>query len=103
MSFMDYFRGYRKKSATTAKERLQIIVALERANRNAPDYLQALQRDIFNVLGKYFPVDPQRIRVNLERQEGCEVLELNVPISAATPSLTGDSPAATYTVRSPGV
>ncbi|MBF0620972.1 MAG: cell division topological specificity factor MinE [Magnetococcales bacterium] len=75
------FKSYRKKSASVAKERLQVLVALERSSRaGMPDYLTELQEDIFQVLAKYFPVERDQVKVQVEHQDGCEFLELNVPI-----------------------
>ena len=47
-SFLSFLLGEKKKTASVAKERLQIILAHERSGRNAgqPDYLPALQRDL---------------------------------------------------------
>ena len=44
MSFLSFLLGENKKTASVAKERLQIILAHERSGRNAaePDYLQDL-------------------------------------------------------------
>ena len=41
MSFLTFFLGEKKKTASVAKERLQIILAHERTGRSAgePDYL----------------------------------------------------------------
>jgi cell division topological specificity factor len=74
-------------SANVAKERLRIIVAQERSNRGAPDYLPLLRRELLEVIRKYVNVDPEAIQINLERDEGHEVLELSValPGKAATP------------------
>ena len=46
MSFLSFLLGEKKKTASVAKERLQIILAHERSGRNAaePDYLPDLQR-----------------------------------------------------------
>ena len=46
-SFLSFLLGEKKKTASVAKERLQIILAHERSGRNAaePDYLPALQRE----------------------------------------------------------
>ncbi len=65
-------------SAKCAKERLQIIISHERVQRDQPDYLAALQRDILDVIAKYVAIDKNDVRVELERQEGCSILELNV-------------------------
>jgi cell division topological specificity factor len=79
MSLMDYFRSSRPKSATIAKERLQILVAHERrAARHQPDYLPDLQRELLAVIRKYVHVDQSAITVNMEQDENREVLELNI-------------------------
>lgn len=80
MSFLDYFRRTKKTSASVAKERLQIIVAHERLSRSAPDFLPMLQKDILDVIAKYIPIDQELIKVNLEREGDCDVLELNVTL-----------------------
>jgi cell division topological specificity factor len=75
-------------SANVAKERLRIIVAQERSNRGAPDYLPLLRRELLEVIRKYVNVDPEAIQINLERDEGHEVLELSVALpgkAAAAP------------------
>ena len=47
MSFLSFLLGEKKKTATVAKERLQIILAHERNGRSSrPDYLESLQREI---------------------------------------------------------
>ena len=81
MSFLDYLLGRRRNTAEIARERLQIILAHEHTNRNAPDYLPALQQEILAVVAKYISIDLQDIRVNLEREGDYEVLELNIPLS----------------------
>ena len=70
MSFLSFFVGEKKKTASVAKERLQIILAHERSGRNAsePDYLPALQRELIDVISKYIKIDPKDIKVNLEHQ-----------------------------------
>lgn len=78
MSLMDYFRSSRPKSASIAKERLQILVAHERSERHQPEYLADLQKDLLAVIRKYVNIDPSAISVNLEQDETREVLELNI-------------------------
>ena len=47
MSFLSFLLGEKKKTATVAKERLQIILAHERNGRSSrPDYLESLQREL---------------------------------------------------------
>lgn len=85
MSFLSFFIGEKKKTASVAKERLQIILAHERSGRNAaePDYLPALQRELMAVISKYVKINPDDIRVNLERQGNLEVLEVKIELPDA--------------------
>lgn len=79
MSLMNYFRK-ENKSASVAKERLQILVAHDRARVNSPDYLPQLQQEIVAVIRKYITVDDENVSVNLEQQGTTSVLELNVTL-----------------------
>ena len=81
-SFLSFLLGEKKKTASVAKERLQIILAHERSGRGGaqPDYLPALQRDLVAVISKYVKIDIQDIKVNLERQDNLEVLEVKIEL-----------------------
>lgn len=81
MSLFDYFRSENKpSSASVAKERLQILVAHERNQRSAPDYLPALQKDLMTVIAKYVQIDEQDIQVSLDNHDQLSVLELNITL-----------------------
>ncbi|TSE34287.1 cell division topological specificity factor MinE [Tepidimonas charontis] len=85
MSLLSFLLGEKKKTAAVAKERLQIILAHERAGRNAsePDYLPALQRELVAVISKYVSIHPDDIKVNLERHDNLEVLEVKIELPEA--------------------
>ncbi|HFE37154.1 MAG TPA: cell division topological specificity factor MinE [Gammaproteobacteria bacterium] len=80
MSLFDYFKRKQKPTANVARERLQIILAREHAGRNEPDYLPALKQELLIVVAKYVHIDPDAIKVNLEREGDCEILELNIAL-----------------------
>jgi cell division topological specificity factor len=82
MSFLSFFIGEKKKTASVAKERLQIILAHERSGRNAdePDYLPALQRELMAVISKYIKINQDDIKVQLERQDNLDVLEVKIEL-----------------------
>ena len=80
MRFLDFFRNNRKTSATVAKERLQIIVARERLTRNGPDYLPMMKEELLLVVRKYIQVDDEAVKVQLDKEGDCEVLELNITL-----------------------
>jgi cell division topological specificity factor len=81
-SFLSFLLGENKKTASVAKERLQIILAHERSGRNKgqPDYLPALQRELVAVISKYIKIGSQDIKVNVERQDNLEVLEVKIEL-----------------------
>lgn len=79
MSIIDLLFGKRQKTANIARERLQIIIAQERSQEHGtPDYLPTLQREIMEVLAKYVQVSPEDIRINHEKQDGVDMLEVNI-------------------------
>jgi cell division topological specificity factor len=84
-SFLSFLLGEKKKTASVAKERLQIILAHERSGRDSlqPDYLPALQRDLVAVIARYVRINPDDIKVNLERQGNLEVLEVKIELPDA--------------------
>nr|WP_217487876.1 cell division topological specificity factor MinE [Halomonas taeanensis] len=77
---LDFLRGERKKSASVAKERLQIIVAHQRGQRDQPDYMPMLERELLEVIRRYVKVEQDAINISLDRDEDCSVLELNVTL-----------------------
>ena len=80
MSIFSYLLPKKEKSASVAKERLQIIVARERATRGGPDYLPQLQEELLMVVRKYVEVDQDAINIQVDRESGCEILELNITL-----------------------
>jgi cell division topological specificity factor len=83
MSIFDFFRAPKRPTvAATAKERLQIVLAHERADRNSPDFLPQLQKELLAVIKKYVPIDDDKVAVKLERESGCSMLEVNVELPA---------------------
>ena len=82
MGLLDLFRHKREPSAVVAKERLQILVAHERAQRNSPSYMPSLKEDLLQVIRKYVAVEQDAVQVTLESDGNNEVLELNVVLPA---------------------
>jgi len=83
MRLFEYFRASRQRgTASVAKERLQIIVAHERHQRNQPalDYLPLLQKELLEVVRKYVPISEEQIKINLEKEGDYEILELNITL-----------------------
>ena len=82
MSLISLLFGEKTKTASVAKERLQIILAHERTGRGGsrPDYLPDLQRELIAVISKYVAISPDDIKVNLERQDNFDVLEVKIEL-----------------------
>ncbi|WP_127904241.1 cell division topological specificity factor MinE [Solirhodobacter olei] len=70
-------------TAQTAKERLQILLAHERAGRVA-DNLPALQRDIIEVIGRHLKIDSEAIDIRMEQGRDYSSLEINIEFPAAS-------------------
>lgn len=86
MSIMSLLLGEKKKSASVAKERLQIILAHERVGNShnaAPDYLPALQRELMEVVSRYVNISKDDIKVQFDRQDNLEVLEVKIELPDA--------------------
>ena len=89
MSFLSFLLGEKKKTATVAKERLQIILAHERSGLSGtkrPDYLPDLQRELMAVISKYVSINPEDIKVHLERQDDLEVLDIKIELPESVPA-----------------
>jgi cell division topological specificity factor len=81
MGLLDLFRRT-PPSAHVAKERLRIIIQQERDRRGggSPDYMPLLRRELLEVIRKYVNVDPAAVQINVEREDGQEILEFSVAL-----------------------
>ena len=88
MSFLSFLLGEKKKTASVAKERLQIILAHERLTGGAsrPEYLKDLQRELMAVISKYVAINSDDIKVHLERQDNLDVLEVKIELPDQSPA-----------------
>ncbi len=77
---LKFFHLNSKKTAKTAKERLQIVVSHQRATETSPEFLPELRKELLNVICKYITIDIDQINVNLQKVGNCSILELNVTI-----------------------
>jgi len=70
----------RRNSAVIAKDRLKIVLAHERASRDAPDFLPALQKELLEVVGRYVEIRDDMLRVNVGKSGDTSLLEINVEL-----------------------
>ncbi len=91
MSLLELLFGRKKATASVAKERLQIILAHERGMNEVesgkPSWLPQLQQELVDVIARYIKINKEDLRVNLERRDNLELLEINVTL----PEKEGDN------------
>ncbi|NOL49819.1 cell division topological specificity factor MinE [Pelistega europaea] len=83
MSFLKFLLGEKKKSNEVAKDRLKLILIRDRETTDGatPDFLPQLQRELIEVISKYIKINPDDIKVNLDKQDSLEVLEVKIEMS----------------------
>jgi len=86
VSLFDFFFPKKPASASVAKERLQIVLAHERAGRDGPDFLPRLQKELLAVVAKYVAVRDDTVRISVGRSGNTSVLEINVEVPTAGPA-----------------
>ena len=76
MSFLNFFT--RNRSAPVARERLQLLLAHERALSGRPDLVSVLQREILEVIARHLPIDREKVIVKLDRGREVSTLEIDI-------------------------
>ncbi len=76
MSILDIFR--RKSSANTAKERLMMVLSVERKGL-PPNFTETLKDDLISLFSKYPQFDSHSIDVELKRNGEREELWISIP------------------------
>jgi cell division topological specificity factor len=70
----------RRRSAPVARERLQVLLAHERAVVGQSDLVAMLREEILAVIAKHVRVDPEMLRLKMERGDSVSTLEVEVDI-----------------------
>ena len=81
MSLFDIFK--RRASAPVARERLQVLLAYERHNRNQPDLVSVLREEIMAVIAKHVQIDQDDLQVSMDRGETMSTLEIDIHVPNA--------------------
>ncbi|MGE6742658.1 cell division topological specificity factor MinE [Allorhizobium pseudoryzae] len=77
---MNIFRLFNKqRSAPLARERLQVLLAHERAS-SGTDLVAVLREEILAVIAKHVELDNDRVHVKMDRDENMSILEIDVEI-----------------------
>ena len=81
MDWLRIFRGDRKNTAQTAKDRLMIAVAHQRrGDGNGLRFLPQMRQELLNVVRKYIEVPDDSVQFTVQREDGLEILELNITL-----------------------
>ncbi|HYZ16479.1 MAG TPA: cell division topological specificity factor MinE [Candidatus Acidoferrum sp.] len=89
--FIQRFFG-REPSSATAKERLRLVLLSDHLSL-APEVVEALKRDLVDVISRYVEVDPVNCDVTFEQQEKQVAMLANIPIVAMRNRPTPPPPA----------
>ena len=76
---IDRLLGRQQASATTAKHRLQLVLAHDRSDLN-PELMEQMRREILEVVNRYVELDLDGGAVSLETEERTTALVANLPI-----------------------
>ena len=82
--FINKLLGRQPASATTAKQRLQLVLAHDRSDLN-PELLEQMRREILEVVSRYVEIDIEEGDVSLETEDRVTALVANLPIRRTKP------------------
>ncbi len=83
----------RKNTAPVARERLQILLAHERALTGGNSDLAAiLQEEILAVIARHFPIERDKVQIKMDRGKAVSTLEIDIEMPSA--STVGPKPSA---------
>jgi cell division topological specificity factor len=82
--FINKLLGRQPASATTAKQRLQLVLAHDRSDLN-PELLEKMRREILEVVSRYVEIDLEEGDVSLETEDRVTALVANLPIRRTKP------------------
>lgn len=86
-SFLDRITG-RKRSAKSAKERLQLVLVHDRTDMTQLE-MEALRDDILAVISRHVDVDPDGVRIDLERDGREQRLVADIPLRSVARRRSG--------------
>lgn len=68
-----------KRSAASAKERLQLVLIHDRTDLS-PGELDALKDDLLEVISRHVEIEPDAVRIGLERDGRSQRLVADIPL-----------------------
>jgi len=80
MSLFGFFRA--RNTAPVARERLQVLLAHERAMIGGSDLAAILREEILAVIAKHVAIDQEKVQVKLDRGGSVSTLEIDIEMPA---------------------
>jgi cell division topological specificity factor len=77
---MNLIALFLRDSAPVARERLQILLAHERATRGQSDLLSILREEILAVIGRHVSYDPEKVQITMDRGKSVSTLAVDIEI-----------------------
>ncbi len=81
-SLFDRMMG-RKRSAESAKERLQLVLVHDRTDLT-PTELETLKDDLLKTISRHIDIDPQAVQISVERDGREQRLVADIPLRGLT-------------------
>lgn len=76
----------KRGSAPTARDRLHLILAHERAGAGGSDLVMLLREEILAVIAKHVIVEPDKVQIRLERGKDMSTLGVDIELPMTLPA-----------------
>ncbi|MFD2237422.1 cell division topological specificity factor MinE [Aureimonas populi] len=82
MNLFNLFTRRENTSAPAARERLQVLLAHERAAIGQSDLVSVLREEILAVIAKHVAIDREKVKVKMDKGEQISTLEVDIELPA---------------------
>jgi cell division topological specificity factor len=76
MNLFSFFA--RNRTAPVARDRLQVLLAHERALAGGAELIAVLQQEILAVIARHVPIDRDKVTIRLDRRDRVSTLEIDI-------------------------
>ncbi len=80
MSLFSFFNKQRATTAPAARERLQILLAHERAEIGSSDLVAVLREEILAVIARHVPISRDKVKVKMDKRDQMSTLEVDIEL-----------------------
>ncbi|WP_185984569.1 cell division topological specificity factor MinE [Aureimonas mangrovi] len=80
MNLLGFFQRRPPSSAPAARERLQVLLAHERATIGQSDLVATLREEILAVIAKHVSIDREKVKVTMDKRDQISMLEVDIEL-----------------------